>query len=42
MPVPALSKEEISERIANGPNVWIAASDGDLDRVKFLLDHAGM
>lgn len=27
---------------SRGSNVWIAASDGDLDRVKYLLEHEGV
>ena len=27
---------------SRGSNIWIAASDGDLDRVMYLLEHEGV
>ena len=27
---------------SRGSNIWIAAGDGDLDRVKYLLEHEGV
>ena len=42
MPVRAPSNEELVRRIADGPNVWIAAGDGDIERVRFLLDNGDM
>ncbi|WFD40460.1 uncharacterized protein MJAP1_003446 [Malassezia japonica] len=42
MPAPVPSQEEIAAKVREGPNVWIAAGDGDLDRVKLLLEHGGV
>ena len=39
MPVSAPSSKEVELRVAEGSNVWVAASDGDIERVKFLLEH---
>lgn len=42
MPAPVPSQEEIAAKVREGPNIWIAAGDGDLDRVKLLLEHGGV
>lgn len=41
MPAAVPSKEEIATSVAGGPNVWIAAGEGNMERVKFLLEHGG-
>ena len=41
MPVAVPNREEIQRRIAGGANVWIAAGDGDIERVRFLMEHDG-
>lgn len=42
MPAAVPSKEEIAERVNNGPNIWISVADGDTERVKLLLEHGGV
>ncbi|WFD33243.1 hypothetical protein MCUN1_000056 [Malassezia cuniculi] len=36
------SEKELEQRVTEGPNVWIAAGDGDIERVKFLLEHGNV
>ena len=38
MPVPDPSVDVVRS-VSEGANIWIAASDGDLGRVRFLLEH---
>ncbi|WFD06663.1 hypothetical protein MVES1_002017 [Malassezia vespertilionis] len=33
-----MSAQEETKRVDDGPNIWIAAGDGDIERVKYLLD----
>ncbi|WFC99581.1 hypothetical protein MYAM1_002326 [Malassezia yamatoensis] len=42
MPTAVVSHEEIAQRLQSGPNIWIAVADGDMDRVKFLLEHGNV
>ncbi|WFD44033.1 hypothetical protein MPSI1_002698 [Malassezia psittaci] len=42
MPAAVVSKEEIAQRLQSGANIWIAVADGDIDRVKFLLEHGNV
>lgn len=35
------AEQTIAARKAQGANVWIAAGDGDLERVKFWLEEGG-
>lgn len=33
---------EAVSAVSSGANVWVAVADGDIERVKFLLEHEGM
>ena len=42
MPVPEEDRKDLVAEIEQGSNIWVAAGDGDMDRVRFLIEHGGV
>jgi len=42
MPVPEENRTALVAEVEQGSNIWVAAADGDMERVQFLLKHGGV